>query len=176
VATGRELRRFPHTSRVYAVAFSPDGRHFVSGCGGSSLKDGAVFDPVNCVIRLWDVDTAREVRQFRGHTACVRAITWSPDGRYVLSATSGEYFDASRSYPPSEVGIRLWEAATGNQLCRFNTPNSISSLAFAADGRQFLSGGGNGAIGLWELPQSLSPRGVAKKPAQEHAVDAALGR
>jgi WD40 repeat protein len=94
----------------------------------------------------------------------------------VLSATSGEYFDASRWQPPSEVGIRLWEAATGDQLCRFNTPNSISSLAFAVDGRRFLSGGGNGSIGLWELPQSLSSRGIAKKPAQEHPVDGALTR
>jgi WD40 repeat protein len=162
--TGRELRHFPHTSRVYAVAFSPDGRNIASGCGGSSLKDGAVFDPVNCVVRLWDAGTGREMRQFRGHTAGIRAVAWSPDGHFLLSATSGEHFDASRWQPPSEVGIRLWEAATGKQVCRFNTPNSISSLTFAADSRQFLSGGGNGSISLWELPQSLSSPGF---PAQE---------
>ena len=37
-ALGRGKRaraaQFPHTSRVYAAAFSPDGRHFVSCCGG----------------------------------------------------------------------------------------------------------------------------------------------
>jgi len=155
VATGQELHSFPHTSRVYAVAFSPDGRQFISGCGGSSLKDGAVFDPINCVIRLWDIESGREVRQFKGHTAGVRTVAWSPNGRYILSASSGEYFDASRWQPPSEVGIRLWETGTGRQVCRFNTPHSIGSLAFAPDGRTFLSSGGNGSICLWELPQSF---------------------
>jgi WD40 repeat protein len=168
VASGRELRSFSQTSRVYAVAFSSDGRQFVSGCGGSSLKDGAVFDPVNCVVRLWDVDTGREVGQFRGHTAGIRAVAWSPDGRYVLSATCGEFFGVSQYQPPSEVGIRLWEASTGKQVCRFNTPNSITSLAFAADSGSFLSGGANGSLGLWELPQSLSARRSFTPPAQGH--------
>jgi len=119
------------------------------------LKDGAVFDPVNCVIRLWDIESGREVRQFRGHTAGVRAVAWSPHGRFILSASSGEFFDASRWQPPLEVGIRLWETDTGRLLCRFNTLNSISSLAFTPDGRTFLSSGGYGSIGLWELPPSL---------------------
>jgi hypothetical protein len=153
VASGRELHSFLHGSRVYTIAFSPEGGQFISGCGGNSLKNGAVFDPVNCVIRLWDVETARELRQFRGHTAGIRALAWSPNGRYVLSATGGEYFGVNQWQPPSEVGIRLWEATTGRQLCRFNTPNSIWSLAFAADGHTFLSGGANGSIGLWELPR-----------------------
>ncbi len=124
VASGRELRSFPHTSRLYAIAFSPDGRQFVSGCGGNALKDGAVYDPLNCVVRLWDVETGREIRQLRGHTAGVRTVAWSPDGRFILSATHGEHFGVDQWHRPSEVGIRLWEAATGRQLCRFNAPNS----------------------------------------------------
>jgi WD40 repeat protein len=166
VASGRELRSFPHTSRVYAIAFSPDGRHFVSGCGGNSLNDGAVFDPVNCVIRLWDIDSGREVRQFRGHTAGIRTVAWSPNGRYILSASSGEFFGAGQSAPPSEVGIRLWDVASGRQLCRFNTPHPTSSLQFAPDGRSFLSSGGNGSIGLWELPQALVEGHQDAGPAQ----------
>jgi WD40 repeat protein len=155
VASGRELHCYRHTSRVYAVALSPDGRQFISGSGASSLKDGAVFDPVNCLIRLWDIGSGRELRQFRGHTAAVRTVAWSPNGRYVLSGSSGEYFDAAQYQPPSEVGIRLWDAAAAQQLCRFNVPSSTGTLAFAADGHSFLSGGANGSIGLWQLPQSL---------------------
>ncbi len=176
VASGKELRTFSHTSRVYAVAFSPDGRQFISGCGGNALKDGAVFDPINCIVRLWDIETGREVRQFRGHTAGIRAVAWSPDGRYIVSGTSGEHFGVDQWQPPSEVGIRLWEAATGSQRCRFNTPNSISGLAFAADSAQFLSGGGNGSLGLWELPPSLTSPGAAaarahgRQPAERAAI------
>ena len=125
-----------------------------------------MFDPTNCVIRLWDIESGREVRQFKGHTTGVRTVAWSPNGRYILSASSGEYFDASRWQPPSEVGIRLWETASGRQVCHFNTPHSIGSLAFAPDGHTFLSCGGNGSLGLWELPESLVKGREEVGPAQ----------
>src|SRR5262249_33563535 len=88
--TGVELRKFEgHAGTVYAVAFTPDGRRVVSGSGGYErtpagapvLKDGR---PVllDCTVRVWDVDRAREVRRFEGHTALVSSVAVSPDGRY----------------------------------------------------------------------------------------------
>ena len=37
--------------------------------------------------RLWDVQTGEEVRRFTGHTNKVRDVAFSPDGKYILTAS-----------------------------------------------------------------------------------------
>src|SRR5262245_79501 len=46
--------RFRHGDRILRVAFSPDGKRVISG----GLDDG--------MLRLWDVQTGKELRGFRG--------------------------------------------------------------------------------------------------------------
>ncbi|MDM8562892.1 PKD domain-containing protein [Candidatus Marithioploca araucensis] len=62
-----------HTSSVYSVAFSPDGRYALS-CSDDTLK-------------LWEVNTGAEIRTFAGHTESVSSVVFSPDGRYALSGS-----------------------------------------------------------------------------------------
>jgi WD40 repeat protein len=54
------------------VASSPDGRR--------ALSSGE--DPS---IRLWDVETGREVRRFEAGTGSLSGVAFSPDGRCALS-------------------------------------------------------------------------------------------
>jgi WD40 repeat protein len=56
------------------LAFSPDGRRILAGA-----EDGTM--------RLWDLDTGREMRRFEGHTNWVVGVAFSPDGRCVLSGS-----------------------------------------------------------------------------------------
>jgi WD40 repeat protein len=37
--------------------------------------------------RLRNVETGQEVRRFTGHTAEVRDVAFSPDGKYILTAS-----------------------------------------------------------------------------------------
>jgi WD40 repeat protein len=54
---------------------------------------------------LWDVATGKEVRHFTGHTNEVRNVTFSPDGKYILTASNDgtarlwltDYHDAIRA-------------------------------------------------------------------------------
>ena len=64
-------------SKVYGVAFSPDGTRLAVGCADTT-------------IRLIDVAHRHEVVALRGHTDYVHAVAWSPDGTRLVSG-SGDH-------------------------------------------------------------------------------------
>ena len=76
--TGRALRVFRHGAGVSSVAFSPDGRSFITGAQELSehLEGGTA--------RLWDVGTDRALQVFR-HGAGVSSVAFSPDGRSFIT-------------------------------------------------------------------------------------------
>src|SRR5262249_30741109 len=68
-----EGRRFSgHTDEVLCVALSPDGRQALTGS-----KDRSV--------RLWDVQSGKELKRFDGHREAVWCVAFSPSGRRGLS-------------------------------------------------------------------------------------------
>jgi WD40 repeat protein len=122
--SGSLVREFRgHTEPVWCVAFSPDGRLAYSTSGGTETQG----DGRDSAIRVWDVETGREVRRLQGHRGLVWSVAVSPDGRRVLSGGN-------------DAAPILWDAETGAAIRRFHT-NRVGSVAFLPDGRRAVSGG-----------------------------------
>jgi WD40 repeat protein len=115
---------FSHSSRVYSVKFSPDGRTVASGSSDGKIK-------------LWDVETGNLLRTIDTDSS-TKALAFSPDGEILVSSA-----DSGR--------IQIRNAATGGLIRSIQAhSDTIYSLALSQDGRITASGSGDRTIKLWD--------------------------
>jgi WD40 repeat protein len=63
-----------HGDNVYSIAFSPDGKYLASGSGDKTVK-------------LWNVESQKEVNTLKKHKDKVTSVAFSPDGKYMASGS-----------------------------------------------------------------------------------------
>src|SRR5215217_564088 len=116
-----------HTSDVWGVAFSPDGKYLATG---SSDKTA----------RLWDVASGETIHIFEGHAGEVGEVEFSPDGKYLLAGST-------------DKTARLWEVASGETVQIFSGhTGSVDSVAFSPDGKYIVTAGGDDKTArIWDV-------------------------
>jgi len=126
VETGEALKKLKETSGAISIAFSPDGKFLASG-------------HLNGAVKLWDVESGKELRTFSGHNESVRSVSFSPDGRFLASGSD-------------DTTIKIWETERA-KLVRTLTGHSrsVKSIAFSPDSQLLASGGFEGKIKLWDV-------------------------
>ncbi len=125
VNTGKRMGlSLPHDARVYAVAFSPDGRTVLTGSA-----DGTA--------RLWDAASGKLLHRLE-HGQLVWSVAFSPDGATALTGS----WDRT---------ARLWKVATGESLgAPLDHGGQVRAVAFSPDGKAVLTGDANGVVQLWD--------------------------
>jgi WD40 repeat protein len=93
---------------VNSVAFSPDSKILASGGWDDT-------------VRLWDVETGKQIRKIDAHKAMVGRVVFSADGK-VLASRGG--LDGT---------IRLWDPTTGTQLHKFVGLSNVNPWRFNHD-------------------------------------------
>ncbi|CAE6409803.1 unnamed protein product [Rhizoctonia solani] len=120
-----------HSNSVTCIAFSPSGRHLVSGSR-------------DMTIRIWEVKNRETtVGPIKGHTDNINSVTFSPDGALIVSASR-------------DGTVRIWNAQNGHLMInplRGHT-SSVESAVFSSDGTRIASGSDDATVRLWDL-QSL---------------------
>ncbi len=111
---------------IDAVAYSPDGRSFVTGDFGGKIT---VRDAQTGTLRFPPVQ----------HGQYVHSVAYSPDGRYIASGSSNKT-------------IKIHSAADGKVLATLpGHRDGVLSVCFSPDGRQLLSGSYDNTARLWDL-------------------------
>jgi WD40 repeat protein len=107
-----------HTSYVYPVAFSPDGRWIASGGWDKPAQEEGTHPSV----RLWDAATG-EPCAILPHPGIVRALAFGPDGRWLVTGGDGD------------DQLRIWDVATARVRKKIRGPGPrIEGLAISPDG------------------------------------------
>ena len=110
VADGNQVAEF-NDKPARSIAFSPKTRSLLAAGGA----DG--------VVRLWDVDTKKGVRELLGLDGDVPSVAFSADGRYLAGTSKGR--------------LRLWEVATGKVVQSLDDGEvGITGVSFSGDGRR----------------------------------------
>jgi WD40 repeat protein/serine/threonine protein kinase len=127
VASRRVLARLTCNSGNRSVAFSPNG----------TLVAAAGYDTE---VRVWNSATYSEAFRLRGHQHTVERVTFSPNGRWLLSASR-----------PDGMVI-LWDLESRSAKATFgNLPNEHPAAAFSPDSAVLAWSSGDNSIQLTEI-------------------------
>jgi WD40 repeat protein len=146
----RLLQSVNYGAEMRNVNFTPDGQLMVTAGYDNALQ-------------LWDVqavlnmENAKPIRRFVGHTSTVKNLSISPDGQRMASGGA-------------DGTMRLWRISDGALLQTFEGIHKpeVTDVSFSPDGSRIVSVGGDGKMKVWSLEGDL----VQELPAHEDWINA----
>jgi len=127
--TGETISRLLGEGEIYGATFNPDGTEVAAAVNGSE------FDAV-----VWEARTGRKLQELGGHEDFVRAVCFSPDGRWLATGAG-------------DRKVRIFDVASGGQrICLdAGSTNTIVDVAFHPDGSRLFTLSFDGEFRVWNV-------------------------
>ena len=122
---GKPVRDLLETNDcVFAVAFSPDGKQ-VAAAGADRA------------IRVWEVESGKEIALIEDHADWIFDLAFSPDGKRLASASR-------------DKTSKVFDVAKRESLVTFpGHAQTVYTVAFGPDGKSVATGGEDNQIRIW---------------------------
>jgi WD40 repeat protein len=118
---------------INAVAIAPDGKTLASASDDQT-------------VRIWEVETGRELAVLRGHEKFVKAVAYHPTVATRL-ASAGR-----------DRNIQIWDVANIPPIHTLvGHQHQVNALAFSPDGQTLASGSADKTIKLWSIEATETP-------------------
>ena len=117
-----------HTSEVYSVDISQDGKYIVSGSGDK-------------IIKVWNIIEKCEKFNLKGHTSLVSSVGLSPDGNYIVSGSG-------------DNTVKVWNFREKREEFVLNGhTGSVTSVGFSQNNKYIVSGAYDKTIKVWNVQE-----------------------
>ena len=139
VVTGRNLFTYRgHSDYVFAVAWSPDGKRLATGGNDKVVQVWELAKDTKGNFLTSFLFSNRGSFAYRGHTGCVNAISWSPDGRRIASVGK-------------DKSMQVWDAASGKLTFIYRHRSSaFNAVAWSFDSRRIATGSNDKTVQVWD--------------------------
>lgn len=92
-------------------------------------------------LKMWEVDTHAEVRDFVGHSELISSLSLSADGKTLLSTSR-------------DGSTRLWDIGTGLMIRKMINDGATHAGIFSPDGKSIYTAGSDRLIRQWDIASS----------------------
>jgi len=124
---GDEISRMPdHTTSIYSIDISPDGKNLVSGA-------------INKVFKYWDIKSGKLIKDMKGHTDVTMAVAFSNDGSLIASGSG-------------DNSIKIWDASDLKEIMTLKGHSmDIYQVVFSHNDRYLASCSKDKTIRIYDL-------------------------
>jgi WD40 repeat protein len=117
--------RMTHNEAIVSVSVNPGGTRIAATSHDK-------------IIKLWDLESGKELRTISNIGGYANAVSWSPDGKYLINGAE-------------DKTVRIWDADTGRSIRTITGHTDyVNEARYSPDGKRIASCADDKLVKIWD--------------------------